>query len=242
MLGLQVVYPRRAWHSLKLPMRLFFFTLLAAILVGVVPTIGQSNTSPAKNPLLGRNLILNGDAEQETDTMWAPSWQPANTLEEAAYGDKSGEWRRGVQGAPHGGCCYFRMEWEDKKDSKVAFQTIDLSGLSEDIDQGKVWGYLSGYLGGLYGGNTTVQLSVSWQDGAGKELDTLAVSAVMPMDLRKPFTGAASLAQQQGSGPVPRGTRKAVVRLSGEPTKDSQFGYLALADNLSLTLSQLNTQ
>jgi hypothetical protein len=222
-------------------MRVYFFTLLAAILF-VVPGDGQTNSSPAENPAanrasLGRNLILNGDAEQATDTMWAPFWQPAGTLEETAYGQKPGEWRRGVQGAPHGGCCYFRLEWQDKQTSKAAFQTIDLSALSEEIDQGKVWGYLSGYLGGLLDGGTTVRFEVIWQDASGKELDKLSVSAVMPMDLRRPFAGAASVVQRQQSGPVPRGARKAVVRLSGEPMKDSQFGYLALADNLSLTLS-----
>jgi hypothetical protein len=144
-------------------MRSYFFTLFAAILF-VVPLHGQTNSSPAENPAsnrasLGRNLILNGDAEQATDTMWAPFWQPPGTLEEAGYGQKPGEWRRGVQGAPHGGCCYFRLEWQDKQTSKAAFQTIDLSALSEEIDQGKVWGYLSGYLGGLLDGGTT---AVCW--------------------------------------------------------------------------------
>ncbi|HEY1463967.1 MAG TPA: hypothetical protein VGF44_11160 [Terriglobales bacterium] len=229
-------------------MRIYIFNSLLVFVSCVLfsgTLLGQTNTTantPAKNPLLGRNLILNSDAEQETNTMWAPSWQPAGTLEEAAYGDKAGEWRKGVQGAPHGDCCYFRLEWDDKQTSKVAFQTVDLTALSDEIDQGKVWGYLSGYLGGILDGNTTVKLMVSWQDAEGKELDTLAVSAVMPMDLRKPFTGAASIVQRQGSGPVPRGTRKAVVKFSGDPMKDSQFGYLALADNLSLMLSELNTQ
>ena len=32
-------------------------------------------------------------------------------------------------------------------------------------------------------------------------------------------------------------TSKAMVRFAGEPMKDSQFGYVALADNLSLSLS-----
>ncbi|HWF92274.1 MAG TPA: hypothetical protein VN684_08315 [Terriglobales bacterium] len=227
-------------------MRVYFFILLAAILF-VVPVHGQTNSSPssktsAAKASLGRNLILNGDAEQATDTMWAPFWQPGGTLEEAGYGQKPGEWRKGVQGAPHGGCCYFRLEWQDKQTSKAAFQTIDLSALSGDIDQGKVWGYLSGYLGGLLDGGTTVRLEVSWQDAAGKELDKLSVSAVMPMDLRRPFAGAASVVQRQQSGPIPRGARKAVVRFSGEPMKDSQFGYLALADNLSLTLSEIAAQ
>ncbi len=225
-------------------MRLYFFTLLAAILL-VVPVEAQTNSSSAQNTaannvLSGRNLILNGDAEQATDTMWAPFWQPPGTLEEAGYGQKPGEWRKGVQGAPHGGCCYFRLEWQDKQTTKAAFQTIDLSALSVQIDQGKVWGYLSGYLGGIVEGNTTVHLEVSWQDASGKELDKMSVSAVMPMDLRRAFAGVASVVQRQQSGPVPRGARKAVVRLSGEPVKDSQFGYLALADNLSLTLSELN--
>lgn len=224
---------------------IYFFALVTTVLI-YIPLYSQTSAAPqgnpqATNPLLGHNLIVNGDAEQETDTMWAPSWQPANILEETAYGGKSGEWRKGVQGAPHGGCCYLRMEWQDKQISKIAFQTVDLAALSADIDQGKVWAYTSGYLGGIIDGNTTVRLSVSWQDATGKELDTLSVSAVMPMDLRRPFTGYASLVQRQQSGPVPRGARKAVVRLTGEPMKDSQFGYLALADNLSLTLSELNT-
>jgi hypothetical protein len=226
-------------------MRTYFSFLLVVIFLLGSTLFGQTNSAAdtsAKNPLLGHNLILNGDAEQETNTKWAPSWQPADTLEEAAYGDKSGEWRRGVQGAAHGGCCYFRLEWDDKQVSKTAFQTIDLTGLGDEIDQGKVWAYLSGYLGGILDGNTTVKLAVSWQDASGKELDALNVSAVMPMDLRKPFTGAASIVQRQGSGPVPRGARKAVVRFSGDPMKDSQFGYLALADNLSLMLSEMNTQ
>jgi hypothetical protein len=226
--------------------RIYLLTLIAIVLLGA-RAYSQANSSPqndpqAANPLLGHNLILNGDAEQNTDTMWAPFWQPANTLEETAYGEKPGEWRKGVQGAPHGGCCYFRMEWEDKQASKVAFQIVDMSALSNDIDQGKVWAYVSGYLGGIIDGNTTVRLSVSWQDAAGKELDTLNVSAVMPMDLRRPFIGYASLVQRQQSGPVPRGTRKAVVRLMGDPIKDSQVGYLVLADNLSLMLSEMNTE
>lgn len=221
-----------------------YFLVLLSILTGIAFAQTSAPSSAQKNPLLGRNLIQNGDAEQDTNTMWAPFWQPENTLQETAYGEKSGEWRRGVQGAPHGGCCYFRIEWQDKQISKVAFQTIDLSGLSDDIDQGKVWAYMSGFLGGIVDGNTTVRLSVSWQDAAGKELDTLNVSAVMPMDLRHAYTGYASLVQRQQSGPVPRGARKAVVRLTGEAVKDkdSQIGYLALADNLSLTLSELSTQ
>ena len=222
-------------------MRLYFFVFLAAIF-SVVATHAQTSPSSGESPAanqasLGHNLILNGDAEQATDTMWAPFWQPPGTLEEASYGQKPGEWRKGVQGAPHGGCCYFRLEWQDKQTSKAAFQTVDLSALSGEIDQGEVWGYLSGYLGGLLDGGTTVHLEVSWQDASGKELDKLSVSAVMPMDLRRPFAGAASVVQRQQSGPVPRGTRKAMVRFSGEPMKDSQFGYVALADNLSLSLS-----
>jgi hypothetical protein len=220
--------------------RIYLPIVVAVLLISAVAT-GQTSASPAGNPLLGHNLILNGDAEQPTDTMWAPFWQPANLLEETAFGEEPGEWRKGVQGAPHGGCCYLRLEWQDKNASKVAFQTVDLTGLSADIDQGKVWAYVAGYLGGIVDGNTTAKLSVSWLDGSGKELDTLNVSAVMPMDLRRPFTGYASLVQRQGSGIVPRGTRKAIVRLSGSPIKDSQVGYLALADNLSLTLSELNT-
>lgn len=222
-------------------MRIVFFAVF--FMLAIIPVSAQTSAQtnpPATNPLLGHNLIRNGDAEQETNSMWAPSWEPAGTLEEAAYGQKPGEWRKGVQGAPHGGCCYLRIEWDDKQTSKVVFQTIDLSSLSNDIDGGKVWAYASGYLGGMVDGGTTLQLSVSWLDVAGKELDTLKVSAVMPMDLRHAFTGYASLVQRQGSGIIPRGTRKAIVRLTGSPTKESQVGYLALADNLSLSLSEIN--
>jgi hypothetical protein len=199
----------------------------------------QSESTAAKNPLLDHNLLRNGDAEEETNTLWAPGWKPEGTLQVAAYGQISGEWEKGVQGAPKGGCCYFRLEWQNKNVSQSAFQEIDLTGLTDDIDSGRVWAKLSGYLGGLMGGSTETNLSVTWLDAFGKQIAVNSTTA-SPWNLRRPFVGIASLIPQEQKALVPRGARKAIVRLSGESAGDA-YGYTALADNLSFVLSEQPT-
>jgi hypothetical protein len=189
------------------------------------------------NPLLGHNLLRNGDAEQETNTFWAPGWDPDGTLQQAAYGQTAGEWEQGIQGAPHGGCCYFRLEWQGQNgSSKSASQEIDISGLASEIDAGKVWATLSGYLGGILQGGTTTSLLVTWLDKNGKPMEGFTISAA-PWDLRHPFVGVASLVPRNQTELVPTGARKAIVRIMGKATGQS-YTYTALADNLAFMLSE----
>ena len=223
-------------------MRIRFHIYVLVISLFAAPSIyAQTQQAAPTNPMLERNLIRNGDAEQDTNSMWAPGWQPPQLLQEAGYGRVPGEWESGVQGAPHGGCCYLRLEWQEDsgktEDSKSAFQEIDLASLGADIDRGVVWAKLSGYLGGLLEGNTVTSLTVSWQDASGKEIGSTALSPVFPSDLRRPFVGIASLVPRQQTELVPSGTRKAVVTFAGKVTGKG-FSYTALGDNLSLVLTE----
>lgn len=214
------------------------FCLVFCVALSVPFAFAQQSANPdAGSPLLNHNLLHNGDAEQETNTFWAPGWQPDGTLQEAAYGQTAGEWERGIQGAPHGGCCYFRLEWHGNVGSeKAASQDVDLSGLATEIDAGKIWATLSGYLGGIVQGSTTTALTVTWLDKNGKDLGNFEISAA-PWDLRKPFVGVASLVPRSQTELIPDGTRRATVQLSGKATSQA-YGYTALADNLSLMLSE----
>lgn len=224
-------------------MRMRFLVDLLLMTMLAVPSIyAQTHAAASANPLLGKNLIRNGDAEQETNTMWAPGWQPAQLLQEAGYGRIAGEWEEGVQGAPHGGCCYLRLEWQEDaantgNSSRSAFQEIDLTALANDIDHGMVWAKLSAYLGGLIEGNTQTSLTASWQDANGKELGNTALSPVFTSSIRKPFIGIASLVPREQMALVPAGTRKAAVTFAGKATAKG-FSYTALGDNLSLVLTE----
>lgn len=218
----------------------FCICLIVGIFNVALLAQAQKDNTPA-NPLLEHNLIRNGDAEQDTNTMWAPGWQPAQLLQEAGYGRVPGEWEQGVEGASHGGCCYLRLEWQTNPgkadDSRTASQEIDLTALATDLDRGAVWAKLSGYLGGLMEGNTATRLSITWLDASGKETGELALSQVFPTDLRRPFVGIASLVPRQQKELIPAGTRKAVVKFTGTVVGKG-FSYTALADNLALVLSE----
>lgn len=214
----------------------FCFALCFALLTSLA-TAQQTTNLPSANPLFGHNLLHNGDAEQETNTMWAPGWEPDGTLQEAAYGRTAGEWEQGIQGAPHGGCCYFRLEWQGQiGSSKSVSQQVDLSSLATQIDAGKVWASLSGYLGGIIQGGTTTSLTITWLDQNGKVVGNSGISAA-PLELRHPFVGAASLIPRNQTELIPMGARKGIVRLTGKATGQS-YTYTALADNLALMLSE----
>lgn len=209
---------------------------LASALLSLA-AIAQKPATKQTAPFFSRNLVKNGNAASEEVAGHVQGWV-SDVLNTSTYGHTSGEWDWDVQGAPNGGCCYFRLSWDGEDATKSATQTIDLAPGAADIDRGDVNAKISAYLGALVDSNTSGSLNVTWLDASGAELGTLSTDVVKPSDLPKPKIGSASLVAREKSALVPKGARKAVVKLTAQANNDPSGQYIFLADNISLVLEQ----
>lgn len=197
----------------------------------------QNAGKAATPPPFGQNLLKNSGAEAATnDAKKVPGWPQLLGFEVATYGGVAGEWDWGVSGCSTCGKQYLRLAFEGETKLLSVSQTVDVSFAAQDIDLGKVTSRIAGQLGGFVGADTTAQLTVSFQDANHKELGVLATDPYDSAKLPKPTVGSANLIPVEKSGRVPPGTRAIAFMWKATAVGDSG-SYIALADNLSLSLT-----
>jgi hypothetical protein len=209
----------------------------AAQTKNAVAAQAKSAAPKAAVSIFGRNLVKNGNAEAATeDSKKVPGWGSLEGFSVAEYGSVSGEWDWGLSGCAGCGKQYLRLEFEGTTHEKEISQTIDVTPASSDIDQNKVIAKAAVYLGAFHDADTTSQVTISFQDDAGKVLGEMATAPCDTKSLPKAERGSTGLAPYQAGHPVPSGTRKIVYAWKAKATGDSG-SYIALGDNFSLELS-----
>ena len=184
----------------------------------------------------GDNLIKNPDAELGIgsaggyDVVDVPEWNTVGNFTVVNYGapkfldfDSSGPDDRGINffaGGP-------------SNIASSAFQIIDVSDASYEIDQGIVSYNLSGYFGGYYNHEDYTTLTAVFQDGNGDVLDSVIIGQISVSD-RDTTTG---LLFRDTQGLLPTNTRQIEVLLEMNRLHGAyNDGY---ADNLSFVLVPL---
>jgi len=208
------------------PLNLRRIAVWALVLLCAGPVLA----GPAK---LGVNLIRDGGAESAAGTdgytvVAIPKWKTKGSLTAVLWGasgfptaDDAGPKKRGLN---------FFAGGPDNPKSSVT-QRINLSALASDIDSGSVGFELLGYLGGFSDQNDHATLSATFLDAAGQSLGSSELPAVLAADRG----GVSGMLKRSAQGPVPVGTRAAMIVLTMTRTDGSyNDGY---ADGLSLVLS-----
>jgi len=216
------------------------YAFIAAIGLGIVPCLMLAQTKGPARPTseLNRNLLKNGDVEAEgADANHVPGWGQKEGMSAATYGSTGGEWDWGLSGCATCGKRYLRLAFEGDVHELSVSQTIDVAALAGDIDKKLITAAISAYLGGYIDGDTSGQVTASFQDDSGNELAKIQTEPYDTKQLPKAEKGSTGLVLCRATGAVPPGTRKIVYTWEAHGTGDSR-DYLGLGDNFSLVLTQ----
>lgn len=112
-----------------------------------------------------------------------------------------------------------------------AYQDIDVSGASVDIDSGKVTFAFTGWVGGIAGQNDNMTVTAQFENWQGSVLATSTIGPVINADRNN----MDALLYRSQSGAVPSGTRIVRVTMSSQRTDGSDDD--GLADSLSLVFT-----
>ena len=209
-----------------------------------------SSTKLPENPLLGKNLLVNGDAESGSagDATTAtpilvktiPGWERSGPLNILPYGNgKSSECIPGSEDVGPGNrgkqFFYGGFAANDPNHSAATSsitQTLDVSHATALFAQGAVQYTLSAWLGGCQGQDDSGSVSIQFLSASGKALGTAKIGPVGYAD-RSNVTG---LFSRSKDGTVPAGTTKIVVTLGFTLDPQNNEDNDASADDLSLLL------
>lgn len=232
-------------------MRLRWFAMLAlALLVGAAPLAGASTKkksprSPqraamarARQSLINRNLVANGDGELE-ESGFASGFEPPETLQSERYGHTTGEWSGSTTSGPGSRERYLRLPVPNGLESIAVEQWISVAPESLMIDARRLEYTLSGMLGGTTDTPNAITFTVEFDDAMQGILRQVETAPVKPTDLPKPEVGWASLLHREVSGPLPAGTRRVHVTLTVtnlDWNSCPNCAVVGLADQLSLVL------
>jgi hypothetical protein len=210
---------------------------------GKMPSSPRPAVSEPGHEALGRNLLINGDAEsvgsvdKPTEKNAPENWSRTTDVQSMKYGGIPDEWQSSKPGCPDGRERYFRLALAINEQTKVISQRIALSGAEAEIAAGQVECALGGWFGGWVASDASAKVEVDFLGANGAKLGTLATE---PPDLAaapKPEAGRAALVKQVATGPVPPGTTQIEARLVAlRLTKNVDNNAVAAADNLSLVL------
>lgn len=232
--------------------RPFTSLLVSAALLGACREKAVKENAPPPPsalsvPILGRNLLVNGDAEAVL-TVTKPGsksvqndvpadWEVLGDTSVTEYGRAADEWPDAKAGCEDGRKRYFRLALALNEASETLRQFVPVAGSETDIDAGQVECALGGWFGGWVGGDASAKLEVDFLGVGDKKLSTLATEPPDPTALPKPANGRAALLKALAAGPVPPGTRRLDVRLMAvRMTEKVDTNAVAAADNLSIVL------
>jgi uncharacterized protein (TIGR03437 family) len=219
----------------------------AKVTLSYVQVSGQNNSgadnlsliinSPAASPtIFGHNLIIDGDAESSLERTADPAesadipfWVRTNNFTAITYGVSGSDLDYTSPAPPDQGKLYFYGGSSNPASS--AYQDIDISQGTGQIDAGLAKFALGGWLGGYSSQNDQAKLTVTFQEWSGKVLGTASIGPVLAAD-RNSLSG---LVQRSASGNVPAGTRMAHVQL--DMTRTDGVDNDGIADSLTLILT-----
>lgn len=186
-------------------------------------------------PMLGSNIIVNGDAESGlgslsgNDILAAPGWSTSNNFTVVQYNPSTGFPGPSSPGPANRGSNFFAGGPNTAASSAV--QLVDVSTFAVLIDLGQVLFDLSGYLGGFTSHTDNALLRAEFLNASSAILGSASIGPVTASD-RNDVTG---LLFRSTSGSLPSGTR--VIGLHLDATRLVGAYADGYADNLSLILS-----
>lgn len=193
--------------------------------------------------LIGRNLLLNGDAEavqttQNPNEKPAPAdWSRTNDVVAQEYSGSRGEWSPEEPSCPDARKRVFRFGLAINETTKSILQSVDLRPLGAEIDTGTLEIAMGGWFGGWVGGDASVRLEIDFKDATGKVLGTATTEAPDPATLPKAGIARAAMVKAIANALVPAGTRGLDVRLTAlRPTGRADTIAVGAADNLSVVV------
>ncbi|BCL39022.1 PEP-CTERM sorting domain-containing protein [Nostoc sp. MS1] len=209
---------------------------------------------PTQAATLGKNLIVNGDAEQGqgdpignavgTDIPNIPGWNTTASFSVLKYGATGFTFTNpfgnvvgvtlpsvDVPGPSNRGKNLF-FGGADRASSSAS-QSINVTNLASVIDEGKAAFDLSGWLGGYATDRDNISLNITFLNQADQSLGTASISAPTPEE-RNNVTG---LFFNSTNGSVPIGTRQINVVLNAVYARGRVSD--TYADNLSLVITQV---
>ncbi len=186
-------------------------------------------------PLLGVNLVVNGDAESSAakdgsfDSRYPlPGWNFANSQAGSIYAwtyDRVGVQSTNPLSVPGG-----HLFVEDAEHLAMMTQTIDVTLAKDRIDAGSVSFHLSADMGGDYRLTITAAVTAEFLDANGKLLAASKLGMATP-----DFGGVFGIWTKAADGKVPPSTRQIRITLAFTEEENSIVG--AWADNISIVLS-----
>lgn len=200
------------------------------------PSAPQSPLSLAD--IANQNLLSNPDAETPPTVSAdaAPGWTGKVTAE--TYGHAAGEFSEGWGASHDYGMRYFRVAATSPSAgaiSSVIAQTVDLSRISQDIDNNFVGFRLRGDLTAQ--ANTQAVLEISFMDAAKKVLQTYTTENLTEDEKGSKTQALENLYVKNVGNQVPDGTRSAEIRL--RTSCSACTNVLAAGDNLSFTVQPI---
>jgi hypothetical protein len=212
-------------------------TLLAsaAVLAIVSALAGPASTrqATAAQSVLGRNLIVDGNAEgtagatNDSAVLPPAGWTASPGFTVVQYGTSGGFPGPSSPGPATRGMDFFAGGPNTAQ--STASQSIDVSAGATGIRQGTSF-VVSGYFGGYGNKGDVAVLTIRFLNAGGTQLGSVHIGGVTPQQ-RHDVTG---LRRRSANGPLPAATRSidvvlTMTRMSG--SYDDGF-----ADNLSLVL------
>lgn len=188
--------------------------------------------------IANQNLLNNSDAEAPPTASAdaAPGWTGKVTAE--TYGHTAGEFSEGWGASHDYGLRYFRVAATAPSAgaiNAVISQTVDLSRISQDIDNNFVGFKLRGDLTAQ--ANTQAVLEISFMDAAKKVLQTYTTENLSEDEKGSKTQTLESLFVKNVGNQVPDGTRSAEIRL--RTSCNACTNVLAAGDNLSFTVQPI---
>ena len=195
------------------------------------------NTRAASESFLGRNLIVNGDAEAglpiplgQSLSSDIPGWVRTAAFTTDSYGiTGTGTITVKDPGPADRGKIFFTGGPDNPFSS--AYQDIDVSPLTSSIDSGNTKFNFAAWLGGYDTQEDNAVLITTFMDWAGKTLGSAQLGPVTAADRGR----KSAILQRTTTGTVPAGTRKIQVRMNMTRLEGSYND--GLADSLTLVLS-----
>lgn len=211
---------------------------------GVVKENSPSTPSE-ETDLIGRNLLVNGDAERvqvsnkPADKDAPATWSRTPDALTVEYGSMSDEWPDAKPGCPDGRKRYFRLALAINEAGKEISQNLTVAAAATEIDAGGIECALGGWFGGWIGGDASAHLEVEFFGMNDAKLGSLTTDSPDPASLAKPEAGRACLVKELAHAPVPAGTRRIEAHLAAvRMTKNLDTNAVAAADNLSVVLEK----
>jgi hypothetical protein len=203
----------------------------AALTLGVALAL-QAAATAAPSSLLGRNLVVNGNAEAAQGLprmVGARSWATTGHFTAVNYGYDDYPTSKSP-GPSNRGYRFFSGGTNDAL--STASQGIDVSSLASAIDAGKISYDFSAWIGGFANQQDYATVTATFFNASHTRLTSVQLGPVT----RTNRQGLTALLRRQTAGSVPATTRTIGVEVVSTRFEGaSNDGY---TDNISLTLSQ----